>query len=90
MVERPTEKPVAILTQIVVPDTVRDFSPIAFSAVSLSVLRCLEQPPCVQSHASTAVRTLKVQATTPLFGHTKYDTLTAAVPDPYFPQGTKK
>ena len=54
VVERPTEKPGAILTRVRVPGAARDFS--------LSVQTLLRCPysPRVQSHTSTSVRTPKI------------------------------
>ena len=54
LVERPTEKPGAILTRVRVPGAARDFPP-----------RVLQSPysPRVQSHTSTSVRTLKIPNT---------------------------
>ena len=55
-VERPTEKPGAILTRARVPGAARDFSPrVSFQC---SLLRCLYSPR-VQLHVSTSVCMLK-------------------------------
>ena len=60
LVEHPTEKPCAIQTQVHVPGAARDFLPSQFPVQTL--LRC-PYSPCVQSHASTSVCTLKIPNT---------------------------
>ena len=57
LVERPTEKPGAILTRVRVPGVARDFCPSQLPVQTL--LRC-PYSPRVQSHASTSERTLKI------------------------------
>ena len=73
LVECPTENPGTVLTQVRVPSVARFFSLSQFPGQT--VLRC-PYSLCVQSHASTSVRTLKFPntgtvAATPLFGHSK-------------------
>ena len=58
LVERPTEKPGAILTHVLVPGAAKDFSPRIDFQCRLS-LRCPHSPR-VQSHSATSVRTLKI------------------------------
>ena len=60
MVERPTEKPGAILTRVRVPSAARKF--ISQSQLLMQILLRCPYIPLVQSHASTSVRMLKICA----------------------------
>ena len=78
MVQRPTEKPPAILIQVRVPGAARDFSPrVNFQCLLSGGVRTA---PVSTSHASTSARTLKKKkkkkrAAIALSGLTKIHTL---------------
>ena len=61
LVERPTEKPGAILTRVRVPAAARDFHPRVKFRCRLSY--GVRTAPRAQSHASASVRTLQIPNT---------------------------
>ena len=70
LVERPSEKPSAILTRVRVPDAATAFSP----RVNFQCRLCYDVYAApMYNHASTSVRTFKIPniGSHTLFGHTK-------------------